>query len=102
MYFIPTSRLDEIYCDYPKEKGKTCREQGAALSYNKRLQEKTPYTEYRKIYQQKFILANKNKQDKQIQNDFENWKIQSKIQISKWKHGELTEDEIYEWIMKNK
>lgn len=26
-YFIPTSRVDEIYCDYPKENGeKTCRE----------------------------------------------------------------------------
>ena len=29
MYFIPNSRLDEIYCDYPKTNGKTCREQGA-------------------------------------------------------------------------
>ncbi len=43
MYFIPNSRLDEIYCDYPKENGKTCREQGAILSYNKRLQEKNQH-----------------------------------------------------------
>ena len=55
MYFIPNSRLDEIYCDYPKENGKTCREQVAALTYNKRLQEKSAYAEYRKIYQQKFM-----------------------------------------------
>lgn len=27
MYFIPSSRLNEFYCDYPKEKGKTCIEQ---------------------------------------------------------------------------
>ena len=26
MYFIPNSRLDEIYCDYEKENKKTCRE----------------------------------------------------------------------------
>ena len=52
MYFIPNSRLDEIYCDYPKENGKTCREQGAILTYNKRLQEKSAYAEYRKTYQQ--------------------------------------------------
>ena len=26
MYFIPNSRLDEIYCDYSKPDGKTCRE----------------------------------------------------------------------------
>ena len=49
MYFIPNSRLDEIYCDYPKENGKTCREQGAILSYNRRLQEKSAYAEYRNI-----------------------------------------------------
>lgn len=102
MYFIPNSRLDEIYCDYEKENGKTCREQGAILSYNKRLQEKTPYTEYRKLYQQKFIFANKNRQDKKIQKDFENWKKQAKNQISKWKHEEITEDEVYKWILENK
>lgn len=28
MYFIPNSRLDEIYCDYSKENGKTCKGQG--------------------------------------------------------------------------
>ena len=66
MYFIPNSRLDEIYCDYPKENGKTCREQGAILSYNKRLQEKSAYTEYRKTYQQKFGIVNKNKDDKKL------------------------------------
>lgn len=60
MYFIPNLRLDESYCDYLKENGKTCREQGAILSYNKRLQEKSAYTEYRKTYQQKFGVVNKN------------------------------------------
>ena len=35
MYFIPKQRLDEIYCDYPKENEKTCREQGTILYYNK-------------------------------------------------------------------
>lgn len=39
MYFIPNAKLDEIYCDYPKEIGKT--------------------------YQQKFSFV-KNKQDKQL------------------------------------
>lgn len=102
MYFIPNSRLDEIYCDYPKENGKTCREQGAILSYNKRLQEKSAYTEYRKTYQQKFGIVNKNKDDKKLKEEFEIWKKQAKEKITKLKHGELTEDEVYEWISKNK
>lgn len=102
MYFIPNSRLDEIYCDYPKENGKTCREQGAILSYNKRLQEKSGYTEYRKTYQQKFGIVNKNKNDKKLKKEFEVWKKQAKEKITKLKHGELTEDEVYKWLQQNK
>lgn len=102
MYFIPNFRLDEIYCDYPKENRKTCREKGAILSYNKRLQEKTPYTEYRKLYQQKFGMVNKNKGDEKLKEEFETWKKQAKKQIFKWKHGELTDDEIYKWIEENR
>ncbi len=102
MYFIPNSRLDEIYCDYPKENGKTCREQGAILTYNKRLQEKSAYTEYRKIYQQKFGTVNKNKDNKKLKKEFETWKKQAKEKITKLKHGELTEDEVYEWLQQNK
>ena len=102
MYFIPSFRLDEIYCDYPKENGKTCRGQGAILSYNKRLQEKNPYTEYRKLYQQKFGIVNKKKGDKKLKEEFETWKKQAKKQIFKWKHGELTDNEIYEWLEENK
>lgn len=41
MYFIPTSRLDEIYCDYPKPDGKTCRDKGAIQAYNERLKQNT-------------------------------------------------------------
>lgn len=102
MYFIPTSRLDEIYCDYAKENGKTCREQGAILTYNKRLQEKSAYAEYRKTYQQKFVAVSKNKEDKQLKKDFDEWKKIAKEKINNLKHGELTEKEVYEWIMKNK
>lgn len=102
MYFIPSKRLDEIYCDYPKENGKTCREQGAILSYNKRLQDKSAYSEYRKQYQQKFAYVNKNKDDKKIKKDFEKWKVQAKEQISKLKHNKISEDEVFEWLEKNK
>ncbi len=102
MCFIPSFRLDEIYCDYSKEDGKTCRDKGAILSYNKRLQEQTPYTEYRKLYQQKFGMVNKNKTDKKLKEEFETWKKQAKYQILKWKHGELTDNEIYNWVNSNR
>ena len=37
-----------------------------------------------------------------IANDFESWKKQAKEKITKLKHEELSEKEVYEWIMKNK
>ena len=77
-------------------------EQGAILSYNRRLQEKSAYAEYRKTYQQKFAIVNKNKNDKNLKKEFESWKKQAKEKITKLKHGELTEDEVYDWILKNK
>lgn len=101
LYFIPTSRLDEIYCDYPKDNVKTCREQGAILTYNKRLQEKSAYAEYRKTYQQKFVAVSKNKEDKQLKKDFDKWKKLAKEKINSLKHGELSEEEVYEWILNN-
>lgn len=102
MYFIPSKRLDEIYCDYAKPNGKTCREQGAILSYNKRLQNKSAYSEYRRQYQQKFTYMNKNKDDKQIKKNFENWKKQAKDKIFKLKHNKISEDEVFAWLEEHK
>ena len=34
--------------------------------------------------------------------DFDKWKKLAKDKITKLKHGELTENEVYEWIIKNK
>lgn len=44
---------------------------------------------------------NKNKGDKQIKQEFDTWKKQAKEQITKLKHGELTDDDIYKWLEKN-
>lgn len=52
--------------------------------------------------QQKFGIVNKNKEDKKLKAEFENWKKQAKEKIIKLKHGELTEDDVYEWLQKNK
>lgn len=102
MYFIPSSRLDEIYCDYPKEKGKTCREQGAVQAYNERLKQNKALAEYRRLYQLKSMAVGRNKDNKQMKKDFDKWKKDAKDRVNKLKHGVLTEDEVYEWLLKNK
>ena len=102
MYFIPTSKVDEIYCDYPKENSKSCRDLGAFQSYTERLKQNKAMGEYRRTYQQKFMQVRKNKENKKLAEDFENWKKQAKEKISQMKKGKLTENEVYEWILKNK
>ena len=99
MYFIPTSKVDEIYCDYPKENSKTCRDLGAFQSYTERLKQNKAMGEYRRTYQQKFMQVRKNKE---LSNDFEIWKKQAKEKINLMKKGKLTENEVYEWILENK
>ena len=58
--------------------------------------------EYRRTYQQKFMQVKKNKDNKEISKNFENWKKQAKEKIKQMKKGKLTENEVHEWIMKNK
>lgn len=102
MYFIPTSKVDEIYCDYPKENSKTCRDLGAFQSYTERLKQNKAMGEYRRTYQQKFMQVRKNTENKELSNNFETWKKQAKEKINLMKKGKLTENEVYKWILKNK
>ena len=102
MYFIPSSRLDEIYCDYPKPDGKTCRDKGAFQAYNERLKQNKALAEYRRLYQLKSMAVGRNKDNKQMKKDFEKWKKDAKDRVNKLKQGVLTEDEVYEWLVNNK
>ena len=102
MYFIPTSKVDEIYCDYPKENSKSCRDLGAFQSYTERLKNNKAMGEYRRTYQQKFMQVRKDKENQKLANDFEIWKKQAKEKINVMKKGKLTENEVYEWILKDK
>ena len=102
MYFLPTSKVDEIYCDYEKENSKKCRDLGAFQSYTERLKQNKAMGEYRRTYQQKFMQVRKNKENKKLANDFETWKKQAKEKINDMKKGKLTENEVYAWIIENK
>ena len=99
MYFIPNAKTDEIYCDYPKENSKPCRDLGAFQSYTQRLKDNKAMGEYRKKYQKLFMQVKKNKE---LSAEFETWKKQAKEKINDMKKGKLTEDEVYKWIINNK
>ena len=50
-------------------------------------------------YQKLFMQV---KKDKNRAKEFESWKKQAKEKINGMKKGKLTEDEVYEWILKSK
>lgn len=102
MYFIPTSKTDEVYCDYPKDNSKPCRDLGAFQSYTERLKQNKAMGEYRRTYQQKFMQVRKDKTNTKLKKEFETWKKQAKEKINNMKKGKLTENEVYNWIIQNK
>ena len=48
------------------------------------------------------MIAQRNKESKTIQKDFEQWKKEAKDKINKMKKNKLTEDEVYKWLVENK
>ncbi len=48
------------------------------------------------------MIAQRNKDVKAIQKDFEHWKKDAKDKVNKMKKGKLTEKEVYKWLAENK
>ena len=102
-YFIPNYRQNEIYCDLANvDQSPSCKEKGANEQYKKNLENNQTQALYRRIYRQKFMIAQRNKESKTIQKDFEQWKKEAKDKINKMKKNKLAEDEVYKWLVENK
>ena len=102
-YFIPNYRQNEIYCDLANvDQSPTCKEKGANEQYKKNLENNKAQALYRRIYRQKFMIAQRNKDSKTIQKDFEQWKREAKDKVNKMKKSKLTEDEVYKWLVESK
>lgn len=101
-YFIPTSRQDEVYCEFPDEKGKTCKEKGATLTYKKNLESSPALLEYRRMYQKKFMNVVRNRDNKELKEEFDIWKMLAQIEVKKFKDGKITEDELMVWLRETK
>ena len=92
-YFIPNYRQNEIYCDLANvDQSPTCKEKGANEQYKKNLENNKAQALYRRIYRQKFMIAQRNKDSKTIQKEFEQWKREAKDKVNKMKKGKLTEE----------
>lgn len=102
-YFIPNYSQNEIYCDLANpDQSPTCKEKGANEQYKKNLENNQTQALYRRIYRQKFMIAQRYKDNKVIQQDFDLWKKLAKEKVNKMKKEKLTEDEVYKWLVENK
>ena len=102
-HFIPNYRQNEIYFDLANvDQSPTCKEKGANEQYKKNLENNETQALYRRIYSQKFMIAQRNKDVKVIQKDFEKWKKDAKDKVNKMKKGKFAEDEVYKWLVENK
>lgn len=102
-YFIPISRQNEIYCDFENIDGSsTCRDKGATETYKKNLNSIPALLEYRRTYQKRIMIASRNKDNKQLRTDFDKWKKEAQSKIKLYKKGELSEEELYNWMIENK
>ena len=99
-YFIPINRSDAIYCDRasPKDKSMTCKEYGSQKLWYDKLKENKTMKLYRNIYMAKQMLAKRNPDIKEYQQDFEQYKIESKEWKKDIKDGTKTEDEFVTWL----
>ena len=100
-YFIPIKNTEK-YCDiiyYENEQ--TCKTIGATNSYTKKRKTVEGIRFYRNNYQRRLMQA-KRSDDEQVKLAFENWKTLAKLKIKKFNNNEVSEDELLDWMRKNK
>lgn len=102
-YFIP-NKAKEIYCDYMNDNGYRCRNVAAGQTYKKNLENNRALLEYRRTYNKKFnVISRAKEEDKNdLKKEFDKWKKDAQGKVKEYKQGNITEDELYDWIMKNK
>ena len=91
-----------VFCEFPDEKGKTCKEKGALETYKKNLENVPALLEYRRSYQKKIMIVSRNKDNKQLKKDFDKWKKEAQAKIKLFKQGKLEEEKLYNWMLENK
>lgn len=101
-YFVP-SKANELYCEFINEENSTiCRDIGAFHIYKKNLESVPALLEYRRTYNKKSNEVSRNKDNIKLKESFDKWKKSAQSKIREYKQGNVTEDELYKWMMENK
>jgi|GEM_PF-6473244 len=98
-YFVPASRVDEIYCGEAYEEGKTCRQAG----YEGRESSDELLKAYRTAYktQHAKMQRKRNKPDYR-ETVFLPWVKSAKEQLRRVQKSEISEEEFLQWLESNR
>lgn len=99
-FFIPNTRIDTIYCNYPspQNKSKTCKEIGAQITRSKKEKTDEFTYEYRKIYMRLQMKSRRNSQKKEYSLLLKKMVKESKGWREKLKEGNVIDEEWKEWL----
>ena len=95
-WFILTGHQGLEYCNRPfDDKGHTCRDVGAGLTWEKRSRDDKPFMAYRKEYKKRFARI---KAGRITNEEFLSWGERARTKKRACDVGEITLDEFREWL----
>ncbi len=95
LYFIPYSRKDEVYCF-------DCRDIGASQVWKESLEKYDWKKIHRQIYQSKQMKARRYPDIDKYKKDFKNFQENYKEKKKEFMDNKITEEELIEWLNKQK
>lgn len=99
-YFIPVGRTDKAYCGFPspQDESKTCRDIGAQAAMAHKLKNDTATQEYRRLYMRLKMAIKRHPDNQHYRNQLEFLTEGMKTRRKRRKNGELSDDDILEWL----
>ena len=98
-FFIPISKSNEIFCDnLYGTTNKTCKQVGAAISYNNKLKKDDVQRKYRSTYSNWCMLVKRYPDIESYKLNFEIWKKEAKKFKDDIKKGLSTNDDFLDWL----
>ena len=98
--FIPLSKSNEKYCNYliDTESSRTCKDVGADKKYKEKIKDNEIISIIRSTSSTLSMRVKRNPDIKEHEKKYNTWKEVYPIQMQKYKNGEITKDELINWI----
>jgi len=101
-YFVPTGRVDSLYCGYPspQNKEKACRDIGAQATRAKKMKNDIVTQEYRRLYMRLKMAIKRHPDNEILKKQLQKLTSEMKKLRDKKASTKISADDILEWIQK--